>query len=278
MAPIVEAGHVPVISAMGNLPIVKDLVVDMAPFWGKIRAVKPWLDPGYDEIQEKERDRLAAADERDREGVALHHVRLLRQRVQLDGGRPRLPRAGRAGQGLPLRRRPARGHRSSGSSSSTASTGSGTAPAATSATSAARRASIPRDAIAKLGAESIKEGIEHDMGAKHAKWFVHLREDDRLAARDRARAEDAGHHHGDQADGLRARARQEGQGAARRSRRTSPTRSTRRAGSTTSSAQGRRGAPGTSRASARSPASSTARSRRARQPEITRREPPPAGD
>ena len=31
----------------------------------------------------------------------------------------------------------------------------------------------PRDAIAKLGAESIKEGIDRDMGAKHAKWFVH---------------------------------------------------------------------------------------------------------
>jgi succinate dehydrogenase / fumarate reductase iron-sulfur subunit len=30
----------------------------------------------------------------------------------------------------------------------------------------------PRDAIAKLGAESINEGIDHDMGAKHAKWFV----------------------------------------------------------------------------------------------------------
>ena len=30
----------------------------------------------------------------------------------------------------------------------------------------------PRDAIAKLGAESIKEGIDGDMGAKHAKWFV----------------------------------------------------------------------------------------------------------
>src|SRR3712207_9539029 len=30
----------------------------------------------------------------------------------------------------------------------------------------------PRDAIAKLGAESIKQGIDHDMGAKHAKWFV----------------------------------------------------------------------------------------------------------
>ena len=29
MLPIVERGHVPVISAMGNMPIVKDLVVDM---------------------------------------------------------------------------------------------------------------------------------------------------------------------------------------------------------------------------------------------------------
>ena len=39
MYEIAQAGHVPVISAMGNLPIVKDLVVDMEPFWGKIRAV-----------------------------------------------------------------------------------------------------------------------------------------------------------------------------------------------------------------------------------------------
>jgi succinate dehydrogenase / fumarate reductase iron-sulfur subunit len=30
----------------------------------------------------------------------------------------------------------------------------------------------PRDAIAKLGAESIRLGIDRDMGAKHAKWFV----------------------------------------------------------------------------------------------------------
>ena len=30
----------------------------------------------------------------------------------------------------------------------------------------------PRDAIAKLGAEAMKAGIDSDMGAKHAKWFV----------------------------------------------------------------------------------------------------------
>src|SRR6476661_10329059 len=55
MLPIVERGHVPVISAMGNAPIVKDLVVGMDPFWSKIKRMKPWLDPGYDEVLEKER-------------------------------------------------------------------------------------------------------------------------------------------------------------------------------------------------------------------------------
>src|ERR671928_484712 len=47
MQPIAEAGRIPVISAMGNLPIVKDLVVDMNPFWAKFRAVGPWLEAGY---------------------------------------------------------------------------------------------------------------------------------------------------------------------------------------------------------------------------------------
>src|SRR3954463_12641666 len=37
-----QAGHVPVISAMGNLPIVKDLVVDMQPFWEKFKSVNPY--------------------------------------------------------------------------------------------------------------------------------------------------------------------------------------------------------------------------------------------
>ncbi|TML02186.1 MAG: succinate dehydrogenase/fumarate reductase iron-sulfur subunit, partial [Actinobacteria bacterium] len=55
MYELAKSGHEPVISPMGNLPVVKDLVVDMDPFWGKIRAVKPWLDPGYDEVAEKER-------------------------------------------------------------------------------------------------------------------------------------------------------------------------------------------------------------------------------
>src|SRR5437868_657162 len=43
MYDIAASGHVPVISPMGNLPVIKDLVVDMAPFWEKFRAVDPYL-------------------------------------------------------------------------------------------------------------------------------------------------------------------------------------------------------------------------------------------
>ena len=33
------------IDPLPNLPVIKDLVVDMSPFWDKIRAVTPWLTP-----------------------------------------------------------------------------------------------------------------------------------------------------------------------------------------------------------------------------------------
>ena len=41
MYDIAQSGQIPVISAMGNLPVVKDLVVDMDPFWQKFKAMKP---------------------------------------------------------------------------------------------------------------------------------------------------------------------------------------------------------------------------------------------
>src|SRR5437762_10584289 len=47
MYEIAQSGHVPVISAMGNLPIVRDLVVDMQPFWDKFKAMEAYLQPGY---------------------------------------------------------------------------------------------------------------------------------------------------------------------------------------------------------------------------------------
>ena len=33
------------VEPMGNMPVVKDLVTDMKPFWDRVRAVQPWLQP-----------------------------------------------------------------------------------------------------------------------------------------------------------------------------------------------------------------------------------------
>ena len=61
---------------------------------------------------------------------------------------------------------------SNASRTTAASTGSGSAPAVTSASERCPKGVDPRDAIAKLGAEAIKQGVDRDMGAKHANWFV----------------------------------------------------------------------------------------------------------
>jgi succinate dehydrogenase / fumarate reductase iron-sulfur subunit len=42
---LADEGDEITVEPMGNLPVIKDLVVDMAPFWGKVRAVDPWLKP-----------------------------------------------------------------------------------------------------------------------------------------------------------------------------------------------------------------------------------------
>jgi len=41
------------VEPMGNLPVVKDLVSDMKPFWDKIRAVQPWLQTNGPEPEEE---------------------------------------------------------------------------------------------------------------------------------------------------------------------------------------------------------------------------------
>ena len=34
-----------VVEPPGNMPVIKDLVVDFSPFWDKVQAVQPWLQP-----------------------------------------------------------------------------------------------------------------------------------------------------------------------------------------------------------------------------------------
>ncbi|MDQ1375036.1 MAG: succinate dehydrogenase / fumarate reductase, iron-sulfur subunit [Actinomycetota bacterium] len=58
-----DVGHKITLEAIRGLPVIKDLVVDMEPFFAQYRAVLPYLinndDPGY-------RERLQSAEDRER--------------------------------------------------------------------------------------------------------------------------------------------------------------------------------------------------------------------
>ncbi len=97
-----------VVEPMGNMPVLKDLIVDMdAVHWKKMQRVTPWLLPDG-EPPEREYIVPAGVDDRRHADDGLHPVRRLRVGLPVDGGRPAVHRPGRAGEGLPLRRRPAR--------------------------------------------------------------------------------------------------------------------------------------------------------------------------
>ncbi|MFL5933144.1 MAG: succinate dehydrogenase/fumarate reductase iron-sulfur subunit [Gaiellaceae bacterium] len=172
MKPIADAGHVPVISPMGNMPVLKDLVVDMAPFWGKVRAVKPWLDPGYDEVAERER--IVSQQQMNaihKEALCIMCGCCVSECNSMESDPEFLGPAALA-----------KGFRFVGDVRDQADVarlneynqehGIWDCTRCYFCNERCPKGVDPRDAIAKLGAESIKQGIDHDMGAKHAKWFV----------------------------------------------------------------------------------------------------------
>jgi succinate dehydrogenase iron-sulfur subunit len=174
MLPIVEAGHVPVISAMGNLPIVKDLVVDMGPFWQKMRAMKPWLEPGYLEAPEEKEFHVSPAETEviHKEALCINCGCCVSECNSMESDPEFLGPAALA-----------KGMRFVGDSRDQESVerleaynsehGIWDCTRCYFCTERCPKGVDPRDAIAKLGAESIKQGIDRDMGAKHANWFVH---------------------------------------------------------------------------------------------------------
>jgi succinate dehydrogenase / fumarate reductase iron-sulfur subunit len=172
MKPIVDSGRVPTISAMGNMPIVKDLVVDMAPFWSKIRAMKPWLQPGYDEVREKER--IISQQQMNvinKEALCIMCGCCVSECNSMEADPEFLGPAALA-----------KGFRFVGDVRDAANIdrledynsehGIWDCTRCYFCNERCPKGVDPRDAIAKLGAESIKEGIDRDLGAKHAKWFV----------------------------------------------------------------------------------------------------------
>jgi succinate dehydrogenase / fumarate reductase iron-sulfur subunit len=173
MYDIAKAGHVPVISAMGNMPVIKDLVVDMTPFWSKIRAMKPWLETGYEEIPEKEFTVPAQRmDPIKKEALCIMCGCCVSECNSMESDPEFLGPAALA-----------KGFRFVGDPRDRATVdrleayneehGIWDCTRCYFCNQRCPKGVDPRDAIAKLGAESVKHGIDRDMGARHARWFVH---------------------------------------------------------------------------------------------------------
>ena len=47
VASLAPSGGMIAVEPMNNMPVIKDLVTDMAPFWEKIRQIQPWLQPSH---------------------------------------------------------------------------------------------------------------------------------------------------------------------------------------------------------------------------------------
>jgi succinate dehydrogenase / fumarate reductase iron-sulfur subunit len=163
---------VPVISAMGNLPIIRDLVVDMAPFWNKIRSVEPYLQPGYDTATERENVvSQQRVDVIKKESLCIMCGCCVSECNSMESDPDFLGPAALA-----------KGMRFVGDARDDATVerleryseehGIWDCTRCYFCNERCPKAVDPRDAIAKLGAEAMRHGIDRDMGARHAKWFV----------------------------------------------------------------------------------------------------------
>src|SRR5215217_6691792 len=173
MYDIVDAGHVPVISAMGNLPIVKDLVVDMAPFWQKFRAVGPWLQPGYEQPEDG-KEYLIPQERMNhvhKEALCINCGCCVSECNAMESDPEFLgPQA--LAKGFRFVGDPRDGAKVERLASYNSEHGIWDCTRCYFCNERCPKGVDPRDAIAKLGAESMKHGIDHDLGAKHARWFV----------------------------------------------------------------------------------------------------------
>ena len=105
-AAAVNDGDIIEVEPAGNMPVIKDLVVNFDLFWDKIMMeVDPYLQP---EGPEPEQEYVVSNESmRHLSSVtSLHHVRCLRVGLHCYGGGSVLPGSGRVGKGLPVHRGP----------------------------------------------------------------------------------------------------------------------------------------------------------------------------
>jgi succinate dehydrogenase / fumarate reductase iron-sulfur subunit len=174
MYEIAQAGHIPTISAMGNLPIVKDLVVDMEPFWQKLQAMKPYLQPGY-ERPEDDREYLVSQERMNvvhKESLCINCGCCVSECNAMEADPEFLgPQA--LAKGMRFVGDPRDGATVERLEQYSGEHGIWECTRCYFCNERCPKGVDPRDAIAKLGAEAIRNGIDRDLGARHAKWFVH---------------------------------------------------------------------------------------------------------
>ena len=172
MYDIAQAGHVPVISAMGNLPVVKDLVVDMDPFWAKYCASTRTCGPattsrgGREHLIPQERMNVIH-----KESLCINCGCCVSECNAMESDPDFLgPQA--LAKAMRFVGDPRDGAKVERLEAVNGEHGIWECTRCYFCNERCPKGVDPRDAIAKLGAESMKEGIDRDMGAKHAKWFV----------------------------------------------------------------------------------------------------------
>lgn len=172
MKKFVDAGHTITVSPMGNLPVIKDLVVDMAPFWEKIRAVKPYLDTKDEEVPDTEwRVSPEHHEMIHKESLCILCGCCVSECNSMESDPDFLGPAALA-----------KAYRFVGDARDTdtrerlrdlnGAHGIWDCTRCYFCNQRCPKGVDPRDAIAKLGAESFKEGFVRDEGARHAKVFV----------------------------------------------------------------------------------------------------------
>ncbi len=172
MKKFVDAGHTITVSPMGNLPVIKDLVVDMTPFWDKIRAVKPYLDTKDLDVPAKEwRVDPSHGELIHKESLCIMCGCCVSECISMEEDPDFLGPAALA-----------KAYRFVGDSRDSDTRerlrdlngehGIWDCTRCYFCNQRCPKDVDPRDAIAKLGAESFKEGFTGDPGAKHAKVFV----------------------------------------------------------------------------------------------------------
>lgn len=166
-------GRVPIIAPIGNLPVVRDLVVELEPMWQKMRAVEPFLRPGSD-LQDDGREAAIPSTRFDglrKEALCINCGACVSECDAMTVspeflGPHALAKAwrfvGDPREGEAVRRLKAL----------SVEHGIWECTHCYLCNERCPKGVDPRDAIAKLGAEAIAAGIARNRGARHARWFV----------------------------------------------------------------------------------------------------------